>query len=328
MTLYVYSPVVGPTGGTELLQQFCSIARSLGIDAQMLYQKDPEGSPILQKFGYYENPYTTSFPDRPNDSIIIPEHFADYCHRVKHAKCAIWWLSVDNYWGASYEADGYSYKDVYRITRRLLYRPVHRQNIIRFNSCVHFYQSEYARKYIVDELGLPSANVYPLSDFIDPRYRELDCTISKSNRVLYNPKKGIKYTRQLIELDPTIDWTPLEGYSSEELLELMQKSKVYIDFGAHPGKDRLPREAAACGCCLLTGARGAAGNKIDVPIRDELKIHPFDAHLALTAIHSLLDNYESEHAKLSEYRRSIAIERDVFCSEVKEAASILNGDAS
>lgn len=29
----------------------------------------------------------------------------------------------------------------------------------------------------------------------------------------------------------------------------MRKAKVYIDFGFHPGKDRIPREAVMCGAC-------------------------------------------------------------------------------
>jgi len=42
--------------------------------------------------------------------------------------------------------------------------------------------------------------------------------------------------------------------------------KLYVDFGKHPGKDRMPREAAVHGCCIITGRRGAAGNPFDIPI--------------------------------------------------------------
>jgi len=39
--------------------------------------------------------------------------------------------------------------------------------------------------------------------------------------------------------------------------------QVYIDFGHHPGQDRLPREAVQCGCVVITGKRGS-GNQINI----------------------------------------------------------------
>lgn len=51
----------------------------------------------------------------------------------------------------------------------------------------------------------------------------------------------------------------------------MSKSKVYIDFGNHPGKDRIPREAAISGCIVITGKRGAAAFAEDVCIPETYK---------------------------------------------------------
>jgi len=48
---------------------------------------------------------------------------------------------------------------------------------------------------------------------------------------------------------------------------------MYIDFGTHPGKDRIPREAALRNCIVLTNRNGAADNNVDVPIPNEYKIH-------------------------------------------------------
>ena len=56
-----------------------------------------------------------------------------------------------------------------------------------------------------------------------------------------------------------------------------RRGQVYIDFGHHPGQDRLPREAAACGCLVVTGTRGSAGFHADVPLPPALKLaHPLD----------------------------------------------------
>ncbi len=41
----------------------------------------------------------------------------------------------------------------------------------------------------------------------------------------------------------------------------MRKAKLYIDFGYHPGKERMPREACLLDCCLIIGKDGSAKYK-------------------------------------------------------------------
>lgn len=315
MSIYLYSPVVGPTGGTELLQQFCYVARMRGYDAKILYPKDPAGSPILERFGFYENPYTTVFPDNQTDALIVPEHFTEVSSSVKAAKRAIWWMSVDNYWGAPYSPDGYSYRDLYRIARRFLYKPQHIRNLSNFKDYYHFYQSEYAREYLSGEFGLSSTQLFPLSDYIDCRYC-FSQSRKMTDRVLYNPKKGLKFTRQLISAAPDLNWTPLEGMTIESLVNTMQTSKLYIDFGNHPGKDRMPREAASCGCCVITGMRGAARNSVDIEIPDQYKFEKFDVNEILRTIRYVLSDYQSCFKDFDSYRAKINCEKDVFIDEV------------
>jgi hypothetical protein len=59
---------------------------------------------------------------------------------------------------------------------------------------------------------------------------------------------------------------PVTGLSRDEVAELLAYSKVYVDFGAHAGRTRLPREALAAGCVVVTGRRGAAGNGVDLAL--------------------------------------------------------------
>ncbi|KAL3809235.1 hypothetical protein ACHAXA_005283 [Cyclostephanos tholiformis] len=58
----------------------------------------------------------------------------------------------------------------------------------------------------------------------------------------------------------------------------------YIDFGPHPGMDRLPREAALAGCIVITNREGAAAHDEDVPLPQEFKFRTFDVE----ALHALL----------------------------------------
>ena len=44
-----------------------------------------------------------------------------------------------------------------------------------------------------------------------------------------------------------------------------------MDFGFHPGQDRLPREAALLKNCIITNKEGSAAFYKDVPIAEEFK---------------------------------------------------------
>jgi len=67
-----------------------------------------------------------------------------------------------------------------------------------------------------------------------------------------------------------IPFINLRGLPREKVLEALQKCKLYVDFGFHPGKDHLPREAAMCGCVVVTNKSGSAAYDEDVPIREKV----------------------------------------------------------
>ena len=108
----------------------------------------------------------------------------------------------------------------------------------------------------------------------------------------------------------------------------MQKAKVYIDFGNHPGKDRFPREAVACGCRVITGRRGAAAFDQDVPIDDQLRIaDDTDDGVILNIIKWLLENYDRSAGLYEEYDRMIKEEFHSFETDTLKLFSMLSGSA-
>lgn len=52
-----------------------------------------------------------------------------------------------------------------------------------------------------------------------------------------------------------LNFKPIINMTRDEVIRELQRAKVYIDFGNHPGKDRIPREAAILGCCAIVGKR-------------------------------------------------------------------------
>jgi len=57
-----------------------------------------------------------------------------------------------------------------------------------------------------------------------------------------------------------------------EIIGNLKKAKLYIDFGFHTGKDRIPREAVMSGTSIITGYKGSAAFFEDVSIYRQYKL--------------------------------------------------------
>jgi hypothetical protein len=94
---------------------------------------------------------------------------------------------------------------------------------------------------------------------------------------------------------------------------------VYIDFGHHPGKDRMPREAAAAGCCIITSRSGAAGNDLDTPINGRYKFELLASSIEPIGqlLGDILRNYDDRILDFARYRDVIENQEAVFRVEAQ-----------
>ena len=292
------------------MNQLCRALRDMDYDAQMFfppYDTQKYSSPICDEYLHYENPYTLKADDAPDNYFIFPEIMTiNKMPMLKHSKKIMWWLSVDNF----LEQNGVFGKDLLSEFINLYYD-------------YHFVQSEYARRYCIDEMGIPEEKIFYISDYLNDSYisKAKDNTEKqKKDQVLYNPKKGIEFTKLLMNYAPDITWVPLIDMTYDEVRDTMQESKVYIDFGNHPGMDRLPREAAINGCCIITDRRGAAAFREDVPIPDKYKFDDNEDSVPaiIDAVRFLLQNYDSSKSGFNDYRVWISGARDRFYSDTEK----------
>ena len=194
-------------------------------------------------------------------------------------------------------------------------------DIIRNQIELHLVQSAYAYHYVTERVGISKDKVMYVSDYIGDIYRIKLPEIQRQNIVLYNPKKGLEVLRPIIEKTSWVKWVPLIGLSEEDMTAYMHISKIYIDFGNHPGKDRIPREAAMCGCCVITNKRGSAAYYEDVPIPDRYKFEAEnDIDNIQECIRHICDNFYDAQCDYDEYRRSISREKENFYEDVKKFA--------
>ncbi|QGU31760.1 hypothetical protein [Thermochromatium tepidum] len=314
----VCCPASVVTGGPELLHQLVEELRRIGHDAYIVYYPFNQVHQKPESYRCYDAPQS-SLIDENNVLIVIPETATWIIRYIKNARVAVWWLSVDNYLnrkGESKIRDLFMYIIGFIRPHKFSKRRVPIWGIKR---CIHLFQSQYAR----DFLACKGLDGVMLTDYLSDIYLNgaLSIDIStKQNIICYNPKKGLKKTNRLRNAYPEFTFVPIQGLTRNGVYELLCRSKVYIDFGHHPGKDRLPREAAMAGCCVITGRQGSANNDLDVPLPQQFKLddnnESYISEFGLL-LQKIFSDFCWAHQEMAGYREKIMQERTVFKEQVK-----------
>lgn len=318
--IYVLCPAYSKTGGPELLHQLVYTLNKEKYNASVVYYDySNDKNYTNHDFKKYIDNYLLieDIKDNSDNLIIIPETNIELIKKYKNIKTAIWWLSVDNYLIRHDLKTIFDYWSFLKAIKISIKHILNNNNKLIYRADYHLCQSYYAIDFLKKK-GINNS-IY-LSDYINDSYLETKVDYSKKEDiVLYNPKKGLEFTEKIIKRTPEIKWIPIQNMTTEQVKELLLKAKVYIDFGNHPGKDRFPRETAVCGCCVITGMKGAAKFENDVPILDEFKFNDDENNIEkiIEKIKSCLNNYESEICKFEKYRKFILSEKEKFNSDVK-----------
>lgn len=321
---YLLCPANKKTGGTELAHQLVRELNLNNVKAYITYyywEKFPE--PINPAFKEYVKEYKKiqEIQDDSKNVLLVPEINWLELDKFSRIQKGIWWMSVDNYVKNAGFMGAWKINGFVKALKALIKGHVSLFMKEFDKNVEHFYQSEYARRFLMDK-GIK--NPMKLSDYVNDSYLESTPAVSRENNVLYNPKKGIKYTKKLIKAAPDFNWIPIQNMTTGEVKELLSKSKVYIDFGNHPGKDRFPREAAISGCCVITGKKGSAAFYEDIPIGDEFKFRGQDSDIPeiINKIRKCLDDYEKMSEHFEKYRDMIKKEHEWFREDAKKIIKI------
>jgi hypothetical protein len=306
------------TGGPELLHQLVDQLRKNGHDATIVYLPLGEPFECPEPYRIYDAPQS-DLQDEPGVLVIVPEVSTALLRKLKQATGAVWWLSVDNYLGVNRES---CLKDAYRRYKSIILgRRLPLRSLRKFH---HFAQSHYAFEFL-EKAGIKA---YPLSDYLGAAHLEQPKwpLYIKQDIIVYNPKKGVGITTLLRKANPDIRFIAIENMAPQKVAELLARAKLYIDFGHHPGKDRLPREAAMAGCCVITGRRGSAANPFDITIPEKYKFDERSSDF-LVAFRkqalSLLRDYENRRLEFDSYRARIRAENALFIQQVEELFGVV-----
>ena len=325
----IFCPEV-PSGGPEALHQLAYMIRQHGGSAQMVYTGpksnayidgdtlhctlSPETT-IQRHFSAYMPIVAENAKLDDKTLLIYPEVMTRQAKEWPVAQFgthrAVWWLSVDSAFHCNESFCEEEYRSEY----------------FKNSSLIHLYQSAHAREFLKAN---GAQNYYPLFDFTDrdfvfqsqikSGFSEIE---ARRKTICFFPRKGGPLAELFVK---SFDWEaigveflPIQDMTKIQVRDALFRSKIYIDFGFHPGKDRVPREAAIAGSLILLMAVGAAKQFEDHPLDryylfNEQEVASGDLQKKVL---DMIENCKKHYEKQRIYRQSVLWEHEQFSMQVR-----------
>ncbi|MGB9794733.1 hypothetical protein [Caldisericum exile] len=341
--IYIACPANYASGGPELLHQLgYHFINDLNVPAFMYYYNFDNSkfkTPVHPEYEFYNVPYTLEISEEEDiekNILIVPEILSglSLLPKYKNIRKGVWFLSVDNYYFSRIAKKDFFFQRALNKLMRLFHKPplfdIFSEN--NLNKLAKKYDYRHDQLLKLADFYITNSNrgmnwfkdlnpLYFLSEYLNPEFLKIQTDLSKKENIIaYNPKKGFSFTKKIISSARNIKFVPLINMSREEVIKALQKAKVYIDFGNHPGKDRLPREAAILGCCVITGKRGSAAFFEDVPIPDEYKFEDREENIPkiIEKIRDCFENFKERYKDFDYYRQVIKNEPQKFVEDLRK----------
>ncbi len=285
--VYVLAPSNYVAGGVESIFQLCDAINTVGGKAELILV--PTNNPIVPiEYSRYNVSIASTIVNQDDSLIVAPEIWPHLLSNESFSNMtkAVWWLSVDN---------------------------CHNKEFAKSNDIIHLYQSHYAKEFLLQS-GV--SNPIPLFDYVNDDYLGVS-TPTKLNVVCYSIKGKDIAEKVKDVIDNKMEFVMLKDMSRQQVLETLMSSKVFIDFGNHPGKDRIPREAAMLNNCIITNRSGSANFFSDVPIDDKYKLSGESIEKIATLISDCVSRYSHVVNDFSNYRKDILGQKLQLFEQVK-----------
>ena len=328
--IFVVYPRGVRTGGPEALHQLVSTLRTLGQDAYLVPRPGTESAERVSAYDHYGAPEVSEFEDASDNAVVTSEYIMTHLANVKKATRFCWWLSIDNspVFKADRQALGLWETRAQKQVQTSKFRTISGLQSIRrslngqkrlIDSVNHLSQSEYAWSFLFTRLNVVSNMVSDYTPLTVLHAVQQLPPLERGRTIAFNPKKAARITELLKDNVKDAVFVPLVGMSPAGVASALGTTSIYLDLGYHPGKDRMPREAAICGAVSLVARRGSGAFYGDVPIPWEHKITA-DKHIlqrSVAAIERVFLNPEGNQQTQAFYRDRILSEKETFQSEVE-----------
>ena len=346
--IFILCPANVDTGGPMCLHQLAYILKKkFKKKVFMHYFPQSVKNPVHKNYKFFNIQNRKTIIDQKKNILIIPEFYKsieiskDY-HNIQKG---LWWLSID-----FFLFHRFLYKN-HSIIRSLVKIPynlislINRLTVFYFGniSLFKYLKIIYIRNPLINVFKIKNINInfshsnyqfnilasqgvksIYLSDNIIKNYFDAGKKVkikNKKNIICYNPKKISIFFKKFMKLNPDLKFIPLINLNTNQLISILAKSKIYMDFGFHPGQDRLPREAAILKNCVISNKEGSASIYDDLPIDDEFKFDEKNENFSLIRkkIQIIFDNYLVESKKFNYYRKFLNLQKKKFINQISNS---------
>jgi hypothetical protein len=343
--IFVICPANIDTGGPMCLHQLAQkLKKKFKKKVYMYYFPTNLKNPVNKNYRTLRIPFKNKISDFKRNILIIPEYYpaVEISKKYNNIQKGLWWLSVDFYLYHRFIYKNHSIlrslikipHKIIKIINQLLFFQFKNLSLFRYLKFIYL-NIPFYNVFKIDNININLAHSYYqyitlkskninstyLSDSINSEFIKASKKISLRNKkdiICYNPRKSSTFFDRFIKLNPDIKFIPVKGYNLKQLIKLLSKSKIYMDFGFHPGQDRLPREAALLKNCIITNREGSAAFYKDVPIAEEFKfIEKRENHAKIRdKIDQIFAFYTNELEKFKSYRNFLLSQEKIYDKQI------------
>ena len=311
------------TGGPEAIHQLGELLRETEQDVSIIYIKQDEhysfraalnsvsagtvldlgdrSSGVCEDFIKYRVPIARFISVDQQYIVIIPEVLIDWLDVFQRSIQVLWWLSVDHAFQ--------------KIPHTLL-------NHLRTKIQLHAYQSNYANRFLKLMQFTPTIS---LSDYTHNEDQhtigpidesEKGISISGLQKVVFNVDIIASRLKRRFDCEIKV----IRGMTQSATFECLRRSRLYIDLGSFPGKDRLPREAVIRGNhVLLLDVGAVASDDFRLPNTHRVPISSIDSIDSF--VEFAFNYYRVNEFHFHKFRSEVQQERIKLKSEVDQLIS-------
>jgi hypothetical protein len=351
MRVYVSAPARVYTGGPTALFQLCHTLKNVfGIDSYIaFYNIRPDEDPVHANYRHFKCPWVSidNVYDEEDNIVIVPETATHLLSRFRRSKKVIYWLAVDNYilrtlnkglkmyefiWFmlknypqnlpsiiinvkkaryGPYLSSFMSYYVDKLIKRRLVRLPV---------ADLHIAQSHYAKNFL-ESMRVNHEDIILIREPVEDEFLDAASKVdlnNKKNIIAWNSRKAYPLTLKLIKLlERRFKVFNLGNVGKNNMIKILTSSKIFIDIGFHPGRDRPVREAVVLGNIAVINNHGGYYLREDCPVPEEFKIKCPQDYSCKIDIEEIYENIISWITNYDYYIKMFKEMRDYILSEPK-----------
>ncbi len=319
MKTVILCPPDTRTGGPEALYQLSDMMIENGIDTefwllspteiailrdaqksgkrfhQSEYRIDVRSNSVEEYQHYRVKPFRGWSAGEPV-RFVLAEVYAHMIPFFEGTEVLLWWLSVDN---------------------ALAALSCLNLNRVRSPRIRHGAQSQYAVNFL-NGLGIPSQmltdyTVVAPSQAAPVQQRQRMVAINAGGKVVTD--LGALETC-ILALAPDLDIRYIRNMSRQEVYATFEHSRLFVDMGCFPGKDRMCREALMLGTNILISNTGAGAQYQDYALADDYKLSPYDVQGIAARIVDMVEQPGLHAPHMDAAREQVRNERETFKREV------------